>query len=585
MKNLQYRQKKLLQYLIELNDFRPVRYFAKKISCSDKTIRNDLKYFEEQNIKIEKISGKGIRLSNENKNIVNNLLEEVPRKLELTTEQRRVKILYDLLDGNKLSIQSLSDNYFVSKTSIVNDFKVIEEKLNQYNLKLKKDISGTKLIGEETDIRKALVDILNKMINYNSSIKKVYSRIDNATLEELEEHFGNENIKKIEKIIGKIEVFLNYKITDPYYINLVTHILILINRIKRDKTIYFELDLKNKSYNENFYEASLRMAKDIEETFEVKLNNAEVFYLYRYLTSSGVLKENKDFEIIEDEYVKKIADEIIESCLCIFPIKFHFNNELYRALLLHLRPMLNRIKYKIFIKNPILDEVKLEFPELMILLKLVMSKIELKYNLSEISEDEIAYLTVYFQSAIEEVINRKSVIIVCSSGIGTSHLLEKRIKNYFPEWNIVDVVSAKQLELVLSLKKVDLVISTVHLQINIDKPIAYVSALFNKTDERRIRESFIKTIPVQNDVKKLNTINLLNKEKLNDIIRNSIFFKSIQIESIININFYKSNKLETDIFLRDDIESNNYTIDIFVKEKNLSNEKILILYNWILNNI
>lgn len=585
MKNLQYRQKKLLQYLIELNDFRPVRYFAKKISCSDKTIRNDLKYFEEQNIKIEKISGKGIRLSNENKNIVNNLLEEVPRKLELTTEQRRMKILYDLLDGNKLSIQSLSDNYFVSKTSIVNDFKVIEEKLNQYNLKLKKDISGTKLIGEETDIRKALVDILNKMINYNSSIKKVYSRIDNATLEELEEHFGNENIKKIEKIIEKIEVFLNYKITEPYYINLVTHILILINRIKRDKTIYFELDLKNKSYNGNFYEASLRMAKDIEETFEVKLNNAEVFYLYRYLTSSGGLKENKDFEIIEDEYVKKIADEIIESCLCIFPIKFHFNNELYRALLLHLRPMLNRIKYKIFIKNPILDEVKLEFPELMILLKLVMSKIELKYNLSEISEDEIAYLTVYFQSAIEEVINRKSVIIVCSSGIGTSHLLEKRIKNYFPEWNIVDVVSAKQLELVLSLKKVDLVISTVHLQINIDKPIAYVSALFNKTDERRIRESFIKTIPVQNDVKKLNTINLLNKEKLNDIIRNSIFFKSIQIESIININFYKSNKLETDIFLRDDIESNNYTIDVFVKEKNLSNEKILILYNWILNNI
>ena len=79
--------------------------------------------------------------------------------------------------------------------------------------------------------------------------------------------------------------------------------------------------------------------------------------------------------------------------------------------------MLNRVKYKIFIKNPILDEVKLELSELMILLKLVMSKIEIKYNLSKISEDEIAYLTVYFQSAIEEVINKKSVIIVCSSGL------------------------------------------------------------------------------------------------------------------------------------------------------------------------
>ena len=39
MKELQYRQKKLLEYLIELNDFKPVRYFSEKLSCSDKTIR------------------------------------------------------------------------------------------------------------------------------------------------------------------------------------------------------------------------------------------------------------------------------------------------------------------------------------------------------------------------------------------------------------------------------------------------------------------------------------------------------------------------------------------------------------------
>ena len=350
---------------------------------------------------------------------------------------------------------------------------------------------------------------------------------------------------------------MNYKITDPYYINLVTHILILINRIKRDKTIYSKLDLQNKFYNEAFYQASVKMAKDIENTFNVELNNAEIFYLYRYLASSGGLKEKKNIDSIEDEYVKQIADEIITTCLNIFPIEFHFNDELYRALLLHLRPMLNRVKYKIFIKNPILDEVKLELSELMILLKLVMSKIEIKYNLSKISEDEIAYLTVYFQSAIEEVINKKSVIIVCSSGIGTSHLLEKRIKNYFPEWNIVDVVSAKQLETVLSLKYVDLVISTVQLQISIDKPVAYVSALFNKTDERRIRESFIKKLPIEREMKELDTIKLLTPKQLNNIVKNSIFLKNIQIESIINIDFYKSDNLGTEIFLKDDIKKIN----------------------------
>ncbi|WP_412116888.1 BglG family transcription antiterminator [Megamonas funiformis] len=359
----------------------------------------------------------------------------------------------------------------------------------------------------------------------------------------------------------------------------------LINRIKRDKTIYSKLDLENKFYNEAFYQASIKMAKDIENTFNVELNNAEIFYLYRYLASSGGLKEKKHIDSIEDEYVKQIADEIITTCLNIFPIEFHFNDELYRALLLHLRPMLNRVKYKIFIKNPILDEVKLELSELMILLKLVMSKIEIKYNLSKISEDEIAYLTVYFQSAIEEVINKKSVIIVCSSGIGTSHLLEKRIKNYFPEWNIVDVVSAKQLETVLSLKYVDLVISTVQLQISIDKPVAYVSALFNKTDERRIRESFIKKLPIEREMKELDTIKLLTPKQLNNIVKNSIFLKNIQIESIINIDFYKNDNLGTEIFLKDDIKKDKYNINIFIKNKFISNDKIKILYNWILNNL
>lgn len=593
MKELQCRQKKLLQYLLKYNDFKPVKHFAELLSCSDKTIRNDLKYFAQQDIEIEKISNRGVKISDRYKSFISNLLEESSiddekeDRIELSTEQRRMKILFDLLNNAKLSIQILSDTYFVSKTSIVNDFKVIEEKLNVYNLKLKKDVSGTKIIGEETNIRKALVDILNQMIKYNNnSVKQVCSRIDGDTLKELEEHFGKTNVKKVEEIIEQAEKFLNYKITEPYYINLVTHILILITRIKQDKTIYSKIEKTSKFSNKDFYKASINMGHDIEKTFSVILNEAEISYIYRYLTSSGGIKETKKIDALDDEYVRSVADDIIDTCIKIFPINFQFNESLYKALLLHLRPMLNRIKYKIFIKNPILDDVKLEFPELMILLKLVMTKMELKYNLSKISEDEIAYLTVYFQSAIEEVINKKSVVIVCSSGVGTSHLLEKRIRKYFPEWNIVDVVSAKQLENVISLNKVDLVIATVNLHMPIDKPVAYVSALFNKTDERRIRESFMKQIPL-NDEQKIKTFEIKEKIQIQECMNNSTFRKNIQIESILDINVYESNKEYSKVVL-----VNNKTKDIkvqdmyvFIKEKNLSDELIKDIYFWILDNI
>ncbi len=321
---------------------------------------------------------------------------------------------------------------------------------------------------------------------------------------------------------------------------MVTHILILINRIKQARTIYNDLELQCSCHNKKFYEASSQMAKDIENIFNVKLNTAEIIYIYRYLTSSGGIQEdNQDNDNIDDEYIQEIADDIISLCSKVFPIKFSFNCELYRALLLHLRPMINRVRYKIFIKNPILDEVKAEFPELMILLKLLMVKLELKYNLSTISEDEIAYLTVYFQSAIEEDFNKKSVVIVCSSGVGTSHLLERRIKKFFPEWHIVDVVSAKQLETVLSLKDVDLVIATVNLKLDINKPIAYVSALFNKADERRLRESFMKQVPLlDDDIKNFSKVKSESEISTYNILKNSYLVKKLPIESTININIY-----------------------------------------------
>lgn len=86
-------------------------------------------------------------------------------------------------------------------------------------------------------------------------------------------------------------------------------------------------------------------------------------------------------------------------------------------------------------------------------------------------------------------------------------------------------------------------------------------------------------------MKELDTIKLLTPKQLNNIVKNSIFLKNIQIESIINIDFYKSDNLGTEIFLKDDIKKDKYNINIFIKNKFISNDKIKILYNWILNNL
>ena len=553
MKDLQQRQKQLLKHLLDVEDFEPVKKFAAVLDCSTKTVRNDLMMLEECGVALEKIAGRGVRLSLLSRNQAEIFLHKNNILYGLSIEHRRMKILFELLEGtkDKLSIQSLSNKYFVSKTSIVNDLKVIEEKLIEYNLHLKKDTQGTQLVGSELDIRKAMVDMLNTLVSSkNGTIYENNYRIDRETLLELEDHFGHDHVTQVKELIEEAERVLNYKITEPYYINLVTHLLILVHRTKNGKTIYAELKQENRDCEPSFYAVSEKIANQLEEKFSIQINKEEVFYIYRYLMSSGgvavqaeLLKEDNAM----DEFLHSMATEMIRLSSEVFPIKFTFSPSLYNDLILHLRPMMNRIDYKISIKNPLLAEIKDEFPELMILLKLIISKIRLKYQLAHISEDEISYLAVYFQAAIEEVISKKRVMIVCSTGVGTSHLLEKRVKNHFPEWHIVDVVSAKYLENMMDLSGVDLIISTVKLQVVLSKPVAYVSALFNKADEKRVRASLV------NEEKKTNILgkNVLENEsekaKIYREILQAKVIDHININSWLNVYIYEKKGLAKEL--------------------------------------
>ena len=126
-------------------------------------------------------------------------------------------------------------------------------------------------------------------------------------------------------------------------------------------------------------------------------------------------------------------------------IDFSEDELLQNGLLLHIKPMLNRLKYDIQIKNPLFKEIEERFVEILGLCKLSIEIMAEYYNLSNISMDEISYLATYFQAALERSISEKRVLVVCHSGYGTSQLLSTRLKRAFPQWTIVDIVSVYKL--------------------------------------------------------------------------------------------------------------------------------------------
>lgn len=507
--NLLPRQIEIIQFLLKNQDYQPVKAIAEHMKYSVKTIRNDLDIIEEyvanEGMNMEKRPGIGVRLSLSDKEKMSlNLIANSKKNnniVELSTDARRIKILSDLLnDSSKsTSIQKLSEKYYISKTSIVNDLKAIEERVQIFNLQLERDQHGTRIIGNEVDIRKAMVSIIDELISSNEKLinSDLSDRIDNVTLQELSKQFEEKNVKLVEKILKDTEESLNYMIGEPYYINLVTHILILIKRIRSGNCIYKNEDSnKIKITDEKVYDASNKMGELIEYYFKINLPKEEIFFIYQYLISSGLgfssLKlETEKLLSGDNPETKEIAKEMIRLCSDILQVDLNIDEQLYKNLIMHLKPMLNRIKYKILIKNPLVEDIRKEFHMVFGLLSLVMLIISEKFKLNNISKDEIAYLVLYLQAAIEKSMSQKRVIVVCSSGIGTSHLLKNRIKKSFPDWDIVDVVPLSCLESEVDLDKIDFIISTVKIS-NISKPIAYVTALFSDIDVRNVTEMLMK---------------------------------------------------------------------------------------------
>ncbi|WP_163585823.1 PRD domain-containing protein, partial [Klebsiella michiganensis] len=66
---------------------------------------------------------------------------------------------------------------------------------------------------------------------------------------------------------------------------------------------------------------------------------------------------------------------------------------LYEGLLIHIKPLLNRLNYRIYIRNPLLEDIKGELTEVWPLTLRVVNQVFAAWGENAVSEDEVGYLT------------------------------------------------------------------------------------------------------------------------------------------------------------------------------------------------
>jgi activator of the mannose operon, transcriptional antiterminator len=466
------------------------------LNVSNRTVRYDLlkveEYIQEKGLHLTKKPGIGVQLEGLKKNrlkVLNELKIGGASVEAYSPQDRKNKILKKLFMLEKnVTINGLAKELYVSEVTVQKDLKDIEKWVEAFSLKLvKRTNQGVRITGEEENFRNAMASLIASNMEYDELKKMLdkdqYLRIDHSTACKLKE-LVDIDYHKLEKIVGSAEENIGYKFTDEAFIALIIHIAISIKRLQDKKDIIFSSYELSDFKNNAEYKVAEKLAEDIYKYFQIQLPEQEVGYIFLHILGSKLQQDStNEIELklqgeLDSELAVVMAKEILSITEKVLSIDLRKDKQALNALILHLRPTINRLKYGLNLKNPILEEIKQNYPDIYGVAWITSSVFE-KYLSKKISEDEIGYIALHLGAAIERQKKPIRTLVVCPSGMGTSQFLAVRLEKYFKELDIRNVSSINSLN-AISLGEVDLIISTV--PINTAKPILIISPLLTSKD-------------------------------------------------------------------------------------------------------
>lgn len=496
------RERIILQFLVSnIDKDVTIKELADTIHVSERTVHRDLKNVEEIldsfHIKLNKKIGVGVRILGSPNDI--HLLKISLLKqdyTEYTPEERILVALCTLLDNKEpIKLFSLAKELGVTTATVSNDLDKLEPIIDKYNLTLlRKRGYGVELVGSEEDKRKAIRSLLSdrfdvpeflQMVKENIQ-KKSTNKIDSIS-ERLLGLVQKEKLIKIENIIEDINEQLPYPLADSSYVGLVVHIALALERIQRGENIILQKDYMEELSQTREFEFAKTIAWRLERTFSIPIPEQEIGYITMHLRGAKIRFDNSVGIKDENLEIALLVKQLIDRVEILLNTKF-LDDSLFKGLLAHLQPTLYRLEKKMRISNPLLPEIKKDYPELF---EIVKKAAEQTLTNIDIPDEEVGYLVLHFGSSINntEISKDLSVLIICSSGIGTSKMLAAKIVSQIPSLKEVKTASVFELKNI-SIEGYDVIFSTIPLE-DIKQEYLLVNPILSDQDLEEVK-SYLK---------------------------------------------------------------------------------------------
>ena len=438
-----------------------------------------------------RISTRGdIMMDQEIKHTLRLLLKQAKDdKYYVMNKKERMIYLYLMLFLNlsDVSQSDLVNALKVSRSTALLDFKELQQELSTYHIKVANNRTrGYYLVGSELSIRRYMMELVIYFLAEEHNTKVFDIFIDDFHLDLFEY-----SRLVISELADKYDIrFVEDRLTEFIYIFCFLKVR-MSSDIPQDEQILRLQEVIDLSTMKE-YQFTKELLSHFKQTQHI--SPIDQYYISSWVLGIcvGNVEEDTQDCLVIAEIVKKIMFRF-ES---LSGIHYKDSEDIFRKLYSHFRPAYYRLLFKIPIVNPLRERVKEEFPELFQLVKETMKPFNALFG-EHIPDDEIAYLTIHFtaiysKSRAMEVIPRKTALIVCLNGIGSSAILYSELSDLFPEMQFLPPMETSKL--LHADIKADIIFTTSELiDIDIpDVPIVKVSPVMNFMERYQVaREVYL----------------------------------------------------------------------------------------------
>lgn len=425
---------------------------------------------------------KNLVIELETRDVILEIINEYASEYYLSKGER-LAYMYLMLFINLdyLSLNHFIDSMKVSRSCVLLDFKDLVQELKGNDIFIENNrVTGYYLTGSEMEIRRVMMNIVSYALSDNNGCKIFNLFINEYKLDSFK--VSKENITDL-SIKYKI-IFVEDRLLEFIYI-----FIFLKTRMDSERANEFEMpQIPNTSVMKSMKEyqfteellSSYKIGDEIQ-SFDVKYISAWILGI----SVGNIEDKTKDFSIIT-----KIVIMIMNRFESVSGFNYSNYEEIFRQLYSHFRPAYYRLLFKLPIYNPLCKKVKEEYKELYKLVSETMKEFTELFD-QEIPEDELAYLTLHFGAILSNkkeciIIPKKSALIVCSSGIGSSAILYTQLKKLFPELDFLLPIELSKLKGMTD--SIDIIFTTNYSAeiIDIDIPLIKVSPVMTPKEKYQL---------------------------------------------------------------------------------------------------